>query len=244
MDHRIAPEDWYRTKNLSNDITLIHEYYVKEYYRCNIWHVRGRDQDMLVDSGMGLVSLREHIPLVTEKSCLAVATHTHFDHIGAHFEFDHRLVHRLEADIMANPTRESTLTDAYVHDNMFTALPPMPYVSAQYTVKQAPATQLLEDGDTIDLGDRRFEIIHTPGHSPGGIALFEQSTGILFSGDIVYDGPLIEDNYHSDAKDYYRSMVRLLEIPVTVVHGGHFASYDRKRHQAIIRAWLDAKDAG
>jgi glyoxylase-like metal-dependent hydrolase (beta-lactamase superfamily II) len=35
-------------------------------------------------------------------------------------------------------------------------------------------------------------VIHTPGHSPGGIALWEAATGILFSGDIVYDGELIE----------------------------------------------------
>ncbi len=244
MNHRIAPEDWYRTKKLSDDITLIQERYVKEFYRCNIWHIRGRDRDMLVDSGMGVVSLREQVPLVTEKPCLAVASHTHFDHIGAHFEFDQRLVHRLEADIMANPTRETTLTDVYVHDGMFSQMPPEPYTSAQYAVTGAPATQLLEDGDTIDLGDRRFEIIHTPGHSPGGISLFEHATGILFSGDVVYDGPLVEDNYNSDAKDYYRSMVRLLELPVRVVHAGHFASYDRARHKAIIKAWLDEKDAG
>jgi glyoxylase-like metal-dependent hydrolase (beta-lactamase superfamily II) len=55
----------------------------------------------------------------------------------------------------------------------------------------APATVLLRHGDPIDLGDR-FEVIHTPGHSPGGIALFEAKTGILLSGDIIYDSPLID----------------------------------------------------
>ena len=44
-------------------------------------------------------------------------------------------------------------------------------------------------GDVIDLGDRAFEVIHTPGHSPGGIGLLERKTGIFLSGDIVYDGP-------------------------------------------------------
>jgi glyoxylase-like metal-dependent hydrolase (beta-lactamase superfamily II) len=96
----------------------------------------------------------------------------------------------------------------------------------------------------IDLGDRHFEVIHTPGHSPGGIALWEGATGILFSGDIVYDGPLIEDTYHADARDYHRSMIRLLDLPVRVVHGGHFPSYGADRHRAILRAWLDAKEAG
>ena len=95
----------------------------------------------------------------------------------------------------------------------------------------------------IDLGDRHFEVIHTPGHSPGGIALWEAATATLFSGDIVYDGPLIEDTYHSDAQDYHRSMCRLYDLPVRIVHAGHFPSYDGTRHRRIIRDWLDAKDA-
>jgi len=43
--------------------------------------------------------------------------------------------------------------------------------------------------------------------------MWESATGTLFSGDIVYDGPLIEDTYHANSEDYYRSMTRLLEIP-------------------------------
>jgi glyoxylase-like metal-dependent hydrolase (beta-lactamase superfamily II) len=108
-------------------------------------------------------------------------------------------------------------------------------------VKAAPVTRLVEDGDIVDLGDRRFEVIHTPGHSPGGIALFERASGILFSGDIVYDGPLVEDLAHSSAVDYVRSMERLLRLPVRVVHGGHFPSYGGERHRALILGWLRAK---
>ncbi|MDB4222536.1 MBL fold metallo-hydrolase [Granulosicoccus sp.] len=107
-------------------------------------------------------------------------------------------------------------------------------------MKAAPATRVLEDGDVIDLGNRQLEVIHTPGHSPGGIALWESASSTLFSGDIVYDGPLIEDTYHANAEDYYRSMQRLYELPVSTVHGGHFQSYGRERHKQIIREWLDS----
>lgn len=238
---RIKPEDWYQVSRLEDDITYICEPHIEEFYRCNIWHIRGRDRDMLVDSGMGVVSLREHVPLVTERPCLAVASHTHFDHVGCHHEFEERAVHSAEADLLANPTRENTLADPYVTDEIFINLPPQPYLSAEYAVARAPATQIVEDGDVLDLGDRHFEVIHTPGHSPGGIALWEAATGILFSGDVVYDGPLIEDTFHADAKDYLASMKRLFDIPVRVVHGGHFPSYDGDRHREIIRTWLDEK---
>ncbi len=240
---RAKPEDWYRIRPQSDGITWIDEPHIKEFYRCNIWHVRGRDRDMMVDSGMGVLSLREWVPLVTERALDAVASHTHFDHIGCHHEFPCRLCHAAEADILARAGRENTLADKYVTDDIFDALPPGPYQSATYTVKEAPATRILEDGDVIDLGDRHFEVIHTPGHSPGGIALWEAATGILISGDIVYDGPLIEGTTDEEAAQYVASMKRLLALPARVVHGGHFPSYSGERHREIITDWLKGKGA-
>ena len=241
---RIAtPETWYETTRLGDGVTHIHEPFIKAFYRCNIWHLRGRERDLLVDSGMGVVSLRAQVPLVTERPLVAVASHTHFDHIGSHHEFAERLVHREEADLMAKPTRENTLADPYVTDEIFTALPPAPYSSTEYTVKAAPASRLIEDGDTIDLGDRHLEVIHTPGHSPGEIMLWEAASGILFSGDTVYDGPLIDDAYHSDVAAYVASMKRILDLPVRVVHGGHFPSFDGARYRELIRAYLEEREA-
>lgn len=239
---RIAPQDWYRIRSAGDGITHIDEPHIREFYRCNIWHIRGRDRDMLVDSGMGVVSLREQVPLVTEMPLVAVASHTHFDHIGTHHEFPVRCVHHAEADLLAHPTPANTFSDKYVTDDIFHALPPAPYQSTTYAAKAAPATRILDDGDMIDIGDRHFEVIHTPGHSPGGIALWEAATGVLFSGDIVYDGPLIEGTTETEAAQYIASMKRLFDLPVRVVHGGHFPSYDGRRHRAIIRDWLDRKD--
>ncbi|MEW5422060.1 MBL fold metallo-hydrolase [Amorphus sp. 3PC139-8] len=240
---RVSADKWYRTRRLADDVTHIDEPHIRTFYRCNIWHVRGRDQDMLVDSGMGVVSLRAHVALVNERPLTAVASHTHFDHIGCHHEFAERCVHHAEAEILAHPTRQATLADSYVNNEIFTALPPEPYRAEAYAVAAAPATRLLGDGDAIDLGDRYFEVIHTPGHSPGGIALYEAATQILFSGDIVYDGPLVEDCYHSDATDYVASMARLYDLPVSVVHGGHFPSYGAERHKEIVGEWLKTKGA-
>jgi glyoxylase-like metal-dependent hydrolase (beta-lactamase superfamily II) len=45
----------------------------------------------------------------------------------------------------------------------------------------------------IDLCDRVFEVLHLPGHSPGSIGLWERQTGTLFSGDAIYDGPLLDE---------------------------------------------------
>jgi glyoxylase-like metal-dependent hydrolase (beta-lactamase superfamily II) len=239
---RARAEDWWRVRGAGDGISQIDEPHIHEFYRCNVWHVRGRDRDMLVDSGMGVVSLRDWVPLVTERPLEAVASHTHFDHIGCHHEFSCRSCHAAEAHLLRAPSRENTFADKYVRDEIFTTLPPLPYQSSLYAVDRAPATRLLWDGDRVDLGDRSFEVIHTPGHSPGGIALWEAATGVLISGDIVYDGPLIESDDPCALRQYHDSMKRLFDLPVRVVHGGHFPSYDGARHRAIIGAWLAEKN--
>ena len=95
--------------------------------------------------------------------------------------------------------------------------------------------------EVIDLGDRAFEVVHTPGHSPGGIALWERKTGTLLSGDIIYDGPLIDDCYHSDLGDYERSLRRLAKLPAQAVHGGHFPSFDGRRYATLIDEYVEGK---
>ena len=239
----VGAENWYRTERYADNVTLIEEPHIKPFYRCNMWHIRGRDRDLLLDTGLGHFSLRRHVALVCEKPVLCVASHTHFDHIGSHHEFSDRRVHGAEADILARPDRARTLAEKYANEQMFDALPEG-WNSATYQVPPAPATAFLKDGDTVDLGDRAFEVIHTPGHSPGGIALWEKKTGILLSGDIVYDGPLILDTYHAELSDYDASMERLDRLPVETVHGGHFPSFGSDRLTVLIREYREGRRKG
>jgi glyoxylase-like metal-dependent hydrolase (beta-lactamase superfamily II) len=126
-------------------------------------------------------------------------------------------------------------------DAFLTALPYEGYDPAAYRVLPAPATRLVEEGDVIDLGHRRFEVLHLPGHSPGSIGLWEAASGTLFSGDAVYDGPLLDELPGSDIGQYVRTMKRLRELPVTVVHGGHDPSFGRERLRELADAYLAAR---
>ncbi len=236
----IDDQHWYETIRFGDGVTLIHEPWIKPFFRCNIWHVRGRDQDLLFDSGLGHVSLRAHVPLVSERRLVCVASHTHFDHIGCHHEFPERGVHKAEAEILADPRNEWTCADRYANDAMFNALP-TGWSASKYRILPARAGRVLEHGDVVDLGDRAFEVIHTPGHSPGGIALFEHRRGILLSGDIVYDGPLIDDAYHSDVGDYLATLDRMRDLKISVVHGGHFPSFGTTRYHQVIDEYLALK---
>jgi len=224
----IGAENWFEAIRFADGITLLHEPWIKPFFRCNMWHVRGRDADLLFDTGLGVFPIRAAVARLAERMPICVASHTHFDHIGGHHEFPCRCVHAAEADILADPRHERTLADLYANDDMFDALP-AGWDTAAYRIQPAPPQRLLVDRDVIDLGDRAFEVIHTPGHSPGGIALWEAATGTLLSGDIIYDGPLITDTYHADLTDYEVSLRRLAALPATIIHGGHFPSFGHTR---------------
>jgi glyoxylase-like metal-dependent hydrolase (beta-lactamase superfamily II) len=246
MDADIHPSDisaarWYASTECAEGVTHLFEPHINVFYRCNIWHVAGRDRCLLFDSGLGVVSLVAQFPWLRDRPLLAVLSHTHFDHIGNAHEFADRACHPAEAAILAAPGSFETLASRYATLAMFESLPPGGFDPARYRVRPAPANRLLEEGDVIDLGDRHFIVKHAPGHSPGSIALWEAATGVLLSGDAVYDGPLVDDAFHSNTEEYVATLHRLRELPVRVVHGGHYPSFGRDRfHELIddyVRGW-------
>lgn len=247
---------WFERKRISDEITLLWEPHVIPLMRCNIWHVRGRDRDLVIDTGMGVASLRDAARDLFEKKVTAVATHTHLDHVGGHHEFDHTLVHELEADNLRSPTDRGTLLYSelpvdyvrglneagYVVDRDFiTALPRADYDMGGYRLNDSVVSEIVAEGDIVDIGNRHFEVLHLPGHSPGSIGLWEAATGTLFSGDAIYDGPLLDQVDGADIPAYIRTMERLRELPVEIVHGGHDPSFGRARLVEICDAYLTSR---
>ncbi len=247
---------WFDRRRIDDDITLLWEPHVIELMRCNIWHVRGRDRDLLVDTGMGVASLSAEIADIVDKPVLAVATHGHDDHVGSHHEFDDVLAHRAESAALEGPLLQSLdILDAWgpeaieglrragyeIDDSLFVNALPAGVELETFGQQPTRATRLIDEGDTVDLGNRHFEVMHLPGHSPGSIGLWEQATGTLFSGDAIYDGPLLDELGHSDIDDYCATMRRLLELPVNVVHGGHDPSFGRDRMREIARDYLERR---
>ena len=241
MAEKPVADDWFRVETRGDGVTHIWEPHVNPDIRCNIWHVRGRDRDLLVDSGMGLVPIAGEVAALTNRPVLCFATHSHFDHVGGHYEFPDRVMHGAEADIMAAPSIDNMGWHKYVTAEIFTALPFAGFEPESYSVRAAPPTELVDEGDVIDLGDRAFRVLHLPGHSVGSVALFETATGIFFSGDVIYDGRLIDDTEPGAAEDYLASMARLKELPVTVVHGGHYESFGRDRMIEIADDYIAGK---
>jgi glyoxylase-like metal-dependent hydrolase (beta-lactamase superfamily II) len=238
-------EKWYDRQRISDDITLLREPHVHPLLRCNIWHIRGRDKDLLIDTGLGVASLRTEIKDLIDKPLTALATHIHYDHVGCLHEFDTRLMHPIEAPLMEDYQEYCSIVaddlpqefqddlsrqgTPIVGDALIGALPCADFNISKFKTKSVKPTQLVEEGDIIDLGDRHFEVLHLPGHSGGCIGLWEKRSGTLFSGDAIYDGHLLDELEESDISAYVTTMKRLRDLPVTIVHGGHEESFGRER---------------
>ncbi|HXW19914.1 MAG TPA: MBL fold metallo-hydrolase, partial [Roseiarcus sp.] len=120
------------------------------------------------------------------------------------------------------------------------ARPPSPdFRFESYEVKPAPPTGLVADGQEFDLGDRRLEVIHVPGHSPGLIAVFERASATLFTSDALYDGPMFFDLPRSDRRKAKESIARLAALPARRIHPGHFESFGPDRLRELASRALD-----
>ncbi|MEU8154179.1 MBL fold metallo-hydrolase [Micromonospora sp. NPDC048986] len=242
--------DWYARAEVDGNVVRISEPHVNELLSANFWWLRGTDRDIVIDAGLGVVALREAIPGLFERDPMVVLTHAHLDHVGAAAEFGDRAAHPAEAGILAAGVPASLYgaelfeklgIDAAgeaVPELMIDVLPDPGYDPAAYRVAPMTLHRLLDDGDRIDLGGRVLTVLHLPGHTPGSIALLEERTGALYSGDVIYEGALIDDLPNSDVAAYRRSMEFLVDLDVSVVHPGHGDSFDRTRLRQLAEAYL------
>jgi len=229
---------WFHAEDAGGGITRLWEPHIDELLWSNVWHVPGRDADLVVDAANGVGPLRPAVAAFAgDRPVVAVATHGHFDHIGGLHEFDDRRVHAGDADMTREPfplrlRREDQepgtegMWEYYglpMPDLVVAAVPEPGFDVGAWVTPGAEPTRLLADGDVVELGDRRFTVVHTPGHTAGSACLYEETTGVLFTGDALYvDARLSWD----DPVAATVSLARLRTIDVSIAHAGHERSFD------------------
>lgn len=238
LSHRFTERlDWFARREITSGIFHVWEPDYRDDYRCNIYVVRGSNGDLVLDSGLGLGSLRRFLAPIAPDPLL-VLSHGHYDHIGSSFEFSRRVIHRAEADILAAPTLQNTYADRLLATEDFSRLPWAGFSTGEWTAVPAPATGLIGEGDVLDLGDRRFTVLHTPGHSKGSICLWEEAEGFLFCADTVYAGEIFDHLPCSDIPTYRHTMRRLRMLPVRTAFPGHGPMLNGTEFSQVIDDYL------
>jgi hydroxyacylglutathione hydrolase len=141
---------------------------------------------------------------------LIVVTHAHIDHIGA-----------------LTPVKEDTGAKFAIHEaeaasglGMFSRMLSS-MTGGSFTQPPKP-DRLLKDGDTIEVADLKFTVLHTPGHSPGGISLYGH--GVLFSGDTLFNYGIGRTDFPGCSYEQIMGSIKnkLMILPdETIVYPGH-----------------------
>ena len=166
---------------------------------------------ILVDAGMEPESTLRKIKkyIDPQEIEMIILTHSHHDHSAG--------VPRL---------KEATGARVLIHEEEAGSLGDDMATVAYLFGLSAPeieADGTLKEGDVLDLGEWRLSVLHTPGHSPGGICLYEPMARVLFSGDTVFPQGNIgrTDLFAGCDADLIRSIERLTALDVEVLYPGH-----------------------
>jgi len=174
--------------------------------------ILGESRALLFDSGLGLVPIRPLVERLTMLPVSVLNSHTHFDHVGGNAEFDSVLAldtPYTHANMAGFPHEELA---GEVTDEAFCRPPPAEIDLGKFHTRAWQATGYVDDGVVIDLGGRELEVLRVPGHTPDALALFDRASGLLWTGDTWYDGPLWLFVPETSLDDYQASLDRLIEL--------------------------------
>lgn len=148
--------------------------------------VEGTEKALLIDTGFGVGDLKALCERLTDKPLMVVDTHSHGDHIMGNFQFDRVYIHEKDLDA----TR--AMDDEGARARFMNAPEGCGYTLADYVPYQPYELIPVREGYVFDLGGgHELEVLHTPGHTPGGICLLEKKRRILFTGDSLVRTPTL-----------------------------------------------------
>lgn len=163
---------------------------------------------ILIDPGAGSKMIESWVKDKDFEIVYILLTHGHYDHIGSveylRKEFNTKVaIHKDDADMLTDPTK-----------NLSSFL--------GKGIALSPAEILLEDNQELEVGEITLKVIHTPGHTPGGICILTDDG--LISGDTLFDGSVGRADFPGGNMQLLISSIqnRLMDLPdETVVYPGH-----------------------
>lgn len=184
--------------------------------------ITGKSRALLFDTGMGISDIKRLVKELTILPVIVLNSHTHDDHVGGNWQFDN--VYGMNTDftrINAKGSREDA--QAEITPDLICGSLPKGFDRNAYSTKPWKISKYIKDGDEISLGDRKIEVIATPGHTPDAISLLDSANGLLFTGDTYYPAPIWLFRPETDLDAYSKSIRRLAALApkVKLVLGAH-----------------------
>ena len=173
---------------MNNIVKISDHFWIIEENGVRSFLFEGDGRAMLIDTGFGTLQLHKIVTELTDLPVFVVNTHTDKDHTGCNRDFKEIYMHPAEMDRYKN-----TLPEGCRMENV------------------SP----LWEGDIIDLGFWKFEVILTPGHTPGSIMLLEREKRMLISGDTIQDGDIYMFGAGRNIWAFQNSLEKMIDMSDT-----------------------------
>lgn len=215
-------DPWFTVREIDEKTYVISE--LGHWEKVHSFLLLGDEKAVLIDTGLGIDNMKRITDQLTNLPIDVITTHVHSDHIGSHGKYERLFVHEAEKDWLTNGIVGLSLEQIRQNTARDISIPvPESFNPNTYKPFQGEPTGTLIDGETIELGSRKLTIYHTPGHSPGHIAVFDEAAGYLFTGDLLYDKTPIYAFYPTtNPVDLVNSLEKLTRIPhISMIYGSH-----------------------
>lgn len=171
---------------------------------CYIIGSESAKEGLVIDPGDEPAKILNTIKALGLNIKFILLTHSHIDHISA-----------------VNKVKEATGAEVAIHADDADALKGGGWVLGILRPTVSPPEKLLNDGDSINVADLHFKVLHTPGHSPGGVCFL--TDGIVFTGDTLFCQSIGRSDLGGNHRQLINSiMTKLMTLPDnTIVYPGH-----------------------
>lgn len=174
-DASVTQHAWFKVSKINQKVWRIADGEVD-----NIYLIEGRDSALLIDTGIGAADLAMFVKSITRLPLIVVNTHSHPDHTGSSYQFAKVYAHPDDFEMIkffsAKERRKAMLKNMRLP---IADAVKAPAYDSSYRVALAP----VREGYIFNLGDRKIEVIHVPGHTPGSICLLDHKDKSLYTGD-------------------------------------------------------------
>lgn len=202
--------EWFEVYQVEPDVWAIYEPF--QWQEVISYLIIGSDSALLFDTGNGLDNIKTIVEQLTDKPIRVLNSHSHFDHIGGNYLFKQILSPATKFSIANSKGNASKQIKMEASAAAICKGLPEGVTKQNHAIKPYIITSTVKDGDIIDLGNRKLEILLIPGHTDDSIALFEKESGLLWTGDSFYEGPIWLFFPETDLEAYKKSLSRLVGL--------------------------------
>jgi glyoxylase-like metal-dependent hydrolase (beta-lactamase superfamily II) len=204
-------QSWFEVYKIEPNVYVFYE--PGQFEEVISYLVIGKEKAALIDTGCGIGNVRTLSEEFTELPIMIVNTHSHYDHIAQNYMFEEVAIFDAPSARQAaeNGCSKAEMSHLLAEGMLWKPLPE-DFDPGNYRVPPFTVTWWLRDGDIIDLGDRRLEVLHTPGHSPDSICLLDKDAKLFWTGDTFYTGAIYVHLPGSDLNAFINSYERMIAL--------------------------------